>query len=132
MQSGKNNMLLVELLIVLLFFALSQAIVVQVFARAQQVNHAADLQNRTLSTAQNAAEALAVSEDPAATLQQLGFTVADGAYALAVEGEYTLSASILRAAQPAGMLTTVQIEGQRANETLFTLPACQYREVTAP
>ena len=132
MQSGKNNMLLVELLIVLLFFALSQAIVVQVFARAQQVNRAADLLSRTLSTAENTAEVLAVSEDPAKALQQLGFTASGGAYVLPVEGEYALNASILRAAQPAGMLTTVLLEGQRAEETLFTLPACQYREVTAP
>ena len=43
MRSHQNNLLLIEMVIVLLFFALSQAVVLQVFTKAQQINRNAEI-----------------------------------------------------------------------------------------
>lgn len=126
---SKVNALLIELLIVLLFFTLSQTIIVQVFADAQQTNHKAEMLNRALSFSQDAAEMLAVSDKPEETLQSLGFYKENGIYRYTVDAHYRLTADIARFTQPAGVLTTVTLCAYRDAEILFTLPAPHYQGV---
>ncbi len=128
MRDHRGNTLLIEIVIVILFFALSQAIVLQVFARAQQVNHNTELTNHALMRAEDAAETLAVSSDADAALVSLGFVRNGDAYSLTDDEGYRLTATVLRFTQSAGVLTTVELTGYSDDTELFTLPAVRYGE----
>ena len=130
MQHQKGNTLLIELVIVLFFFALSQAIILQVFARAQQTNLQAQAQSFALLAAEDVAETLAVSDQPENALLALGFTQTDNSFQR-TDDRFSLHASITRFTQPSGMRTTITISATRGESTLFTLPAVRYaQEVT--
>ena len=135
MKHFKGNTLLIELMIVLLFFALSQAIILQVFASAQQTNRTVSLRNAALMQAQNTAEFLAVATTDAETaLLSLGYTADSDALFIAdhpSEG-YQLTAQISRFTQPSGVLTTVTITARQEGRPLFTLPAVRYQGVRLP
>ena len=83
MKTSRGNTLLVELTVVILFFALSQAIVLQVFAKAQQVNRETEVLHGALTQARDVAETLAVSDDAEPALAAMGF-IADRTTGFAV------------------------------------------------
>lgn len=130
MRYQKGNTLLLELVVVILFFALSQAIVLQVFAKAQTLNREAQVTNLAVMRAEDAAETLAVSDDAEGTLLALGFTATDDGYLCTSGDGYRLVATLSRFTQPSGELTTVEIHAYRGATELFTLPAVRYREVS--
>jgi len=132
MRDHRSNTLLVEIVIVILFFALAQTVVLQVFARAQQINRNAVILNHALMRAEDAAETLAAGDDAEEALVSLGFAADREAYGLTDEEGYRLAASINRLTQAEGVLTTVELTAYRDDTLLFTLPAVQYREVSAP
>jgi hypothetical protein len=132
MRDHRSNTLLIEIVIVILFFALSQAVVLQVFAGAQQLNRDAEILNRALMRAEDAAETLAVSGDADAALTSLGFSSDGDGYALSDSEGYRLTATVSRFSQPAGVLTTVELTGYQGDTELFTLPAVRYGEAVAP
>ena len=132
MRSHQNNLLLIEMVIVILFFALSQAVVLQVFTKAQLINQNAQIADLALMQAEDTAETLAAQADAETTLLSLGFTAKDQQYVLTNAAGYRLEAGIDRLTQPAGILTTVDIRAYQKDHLLFTLPAVQYREATAP
>lgn len=127
MSNHKSNTLLVELIIVILFFALSQAIVLQVFAKAQQLNRDTEALNRALMQAQDAAEMLAASDSAESALLSLGFTLSEnGLYTVQGKG-YSITAQVSAQAQGAGTLTSVELAAYRDGAELFRLPAARYR-----
>ena len=131
MQHQKGNTLLIELVIVLFFFALSQTIILQVFARAQQINLQAQAQSFALLAAEDVAETLAVSDRPEDTLLSLGFMQTQNHFQR-TDSRFLLNASITRFTQPSGMLTTITISATRGDNTLFTLPAVRYMQEVTP
>lgn len=132
MRNYKGNTLLIELMVVILFFALSQAIVLRVFARAQSLNHEAQVTNIALMRAEDTAETLAVSTNTEVALQSLGFVSQDGRYELVSPDGYRLTASISRFSQPSGELTTVELHAYRGTAELFAMPAVRYQGVNTP
>ncbi|NLI21635.1 MAG: hypothetical protein GX418_08825 [Clostridiales bacterium] len=138
MRNYRGNALLIELVIALLFFALSQAIILRVFADAQTTNADARAMTRALAQAGNVAETLRVSEDAEATLRAFGFQRREderaqaGGYALQSADGYLLTAAITRFSQPAGLLTTVRLSAWRDGAELFSLPAVRYQGVAVP
>jgi len=109
MRNHRGNMLLTELTIVLLFFAIVQAIVLQVFAKAHLMNRDAEILNNALLRAEDITETLAVSPSAEAALLALGFLLKDGTY------------------KPAGMLTQVELTAWQGDKKLFTIPALRYQ-----
>lgn len=126
MRTYKGNVVLIELVIVLIFFALSQVAIVQVFAAAQQKTNESRLLNEALLTAQDAAEQLALSDDPEALLSGLGYAQQDGLYRYQSPAGYAVVARITRLTQPNGALVSVQLSAQQGDATLFTLPVNRY------
>ncbi|HNW87199.1 MAG TPA: hypothetical protein PKJ47_09695 [Candidatus Limiplasma sp.] len=131
MRHEKGNILLVELLIVILFFTLSQVIVLQAFVKAQQLNREAGITNLALLRAEDTAETLAVSDNAEETLASLGFTATDGLFQAESEDGYRITAEITHFTQTTGVLTTVTVKAFRDMTELFALPAVRYREVSA-
>ena len=132
MRNCRGNTLLVELTVVLLFFALSQAIVLQVFAKAQQLNRETEAQHQALTQARDVAETLAVSDQAEAALAAMGFTPQEGG-TLAYTGDgYRLSAAVNRLTQTTGVITTVTLTAWRGDTQLFELPATRYQGGATP
>ena len=130
MKHWKNNTLLIEIAIAILFFSLSQTIVLQVFAKASLINHETLIQNDARMRAEDVAETLAVSDDMQATLLELGFTATSDGFAQSSEKGYQILADVQRFTQPAGVLVTVNLQGYRGSTWLFTFPVSRYQEVT--
>ena len=83
---SRANALLVELLLVIFFFMISAAILVQVFADAKLKSRTAKATNASMLEAQNIAEDLYAAEDPDAVLASYGFTAEDGNWVLEKDG----------------------------------------------
>ncbi len=132
MKTGRGNTLLVELLVVILFFALSQTIVLQVFTKAQQINHESEATHRALTQARDVAETLAVSDDAQAALAQMGFT-ADASGLLVAQGDgYRLTATVSSLTQTTGSITTVTLTAIQHGAEVFTFPATRYKGGKTP
>ncbi len=119
-------MLLIELVIVILFFALSQVVLVQVFAEAQRKTINSGKLNDSLLYMQDVAELLSDNPDPDTMLMTLGFSGRDGVYVYSNKEGIDFYANIQRLSQPSGQLLTVELSVKKANEVLFTLPSVRY------
>ena len=86
MKSGnRSNALLVELLIVVLFFMLSSTILLRVFSTAHQQNVRAGAITTALTEAQNVAEGLYAADDVEAELRKMGFELKENVWAREAE-----------------------------------------------
>ena len=120
-------MLLIELVIVILFFSLSQVVLVQVFSGAQAVTRNSERLNQATLKVQDLAEQLVHASEPEASLLALGFTAqGDDLYALAYERGIELSAKIERVTEPFGVTIRVDLSAQHNEKELFSLPAVSY------
>ncbi len=126
MKNYKGNMLLIELVIVLLFFSLSQVAVVQVFAGAQRKAADSRVLYGALMAAEDVAERLCREPEPDAALTELGFMGENGIYILCDEAGYDLYVSLHRLQQPAGQLITANLTARQGERELFSLPSAYY------
>ena len=124
-ESSRANALLVELLLVIFFFMISAAILVQVYADAKLKSKTAHATNFSMLEAQNVAEDLYSAEDPDAVLAEYGFT-ADGEGWTVEKDGYQLQVTLKEEETEAGILRTYSISGLEGDKTLITLPSTRY------
>ncbi len=124
-ENGRVNALLVELLIVLLFFMLASTTLMEIFGAAKLNSSRAGASNAALMQAQNVAEQLYAADDVEQALEALGFAKEDEDWCLN-SGEYELIASYLYTQDNAGVLRQVELTAMYHGEVLFTLPATRY------
>ena len=124
-EGSRSNELLVELLLVIFFFMISAAILVQVFADAKLKSRTAHATNASMLEAQNIAEDLYDAENPETVLDGYGFTAEDGGWTLEKDG-YTLKVTLRTEETASGMLRTYDISGIEGEETLLTLPSTRF------
>lgn len=121
-----SNALLVELLIVIAFFMLSALVLLQVFAKARNMSAQAALTAQAVAVAQSRADALYASDDPEATLRQLGFAQEGSEWVLHEMGTTSIvTAKGVEAGLARQSLKVIDGTG----ETLIELPFSRYREV---
>ena len=78
MKTGsRSNAMLVELLIVILFFMLGATLVMQVFEKAFSLSHMAGVEAKSLTQAQNIADHIMGQNDWAESFESLGFSRMD-------------------------------------------------------
>ena len=124
-ESGRANALLVELLLVIFFFMISAAILVQVYADAKLKSRTAQATNAAMLEGQNIAEDLYGSDDPEAVLKDYGFTSQDGVWTLEKKG-YVLKVTPKVEETDSGTLRTYEVAGLEGEKTLITLPSTRY------
>ena len=124
-EGSRANALLVELLLVIFFFMLSAAILVQVFADAKLKSRTSQATNASMLEAQNIAEDLYGSDDPDAVLQGYGFTAAGDAWVLEQDG-YQLKVTYREEKTDFGLLRTYDVSGIQGDKVLLTLPSTRY------
>ena len=126
MKNYKGNMLLIELVIVILFFALSQVVIVQVFAQTQKKNLDTARLNKSMAFAENIMERLCNDKNPDGVLMREGFMGKGGAYTYTQIPDVDFYANVSRLQQPAGELVSVELTAKQEGDVLFTLPSVQY------
>lgn len=124
-EGSRANALLVELLLVIFFFMISAAILVQVFADAKLKSRTAHATNASMLEAQNIAEDLYAADDPDAVLNAYGFTEKDGALILEKDG-YFLKVTVREQETESGLLKTYDVSGVEGDKTLLTLPSTRF------
>lgn len=131
MRSGsRSNALLVELLIVVLFFMISATVLMQIFSAARMQGERSGELTRAGADAQNLAEILSASEDPEMTLEEMGFVPDNGIetmYRLEDSGLVTL-VQCFEEIHGSGILMRQQIEIYKNDDLLVELPAARYQE----
>ena len=124
-EGGRANALLVELLLVILFFMLSATTIVELFAGAKHKTVQARATSEAIMEAQNIADDLYGADDPDTVLKELGFSEGDGVWTLE-ETEYTLTVLQKEEETEAGILRTFKVSATGDGKDLFSLPSTRY------
>lgn len=124
-EGSRANALLVELLLVIFFFMISAAILVQVFADARLKSRTAHATNASMLEAENIADELYAAKDPDAVLADYGFAAEDGGWVLQKDG-YLLKVTLREEETEAGTLRTYDVSGIEGENILMTLPSSRY------
>ena len=128
MKSGsRSNALLMELLIVILFFMFAATTLVELFGMARQRSQQAEIANAAALEAQNAAEMLYDAEDADACLEKMGFVHGENGWTLEKDG-YTLRVTEENEETEAGVLRTMLVAAEYKGDTLMSLPSTRYLE----
>lgn len=126
-KRSQGNALLVELLIVVLFFMLASTVLLRVFAAAHEQGKKAQRYNDALTAAQNAADRLYAADDPEEALREMGFAAENEIWKL-MQGSYTLEAEVAREPLQAGILRRQEVRAVTEDGRLVTLPCSRYEE----
>jgi type II secretory pathway pseudopilin PulG len=127
-STNRSNALLVELLIVVMFFMLSATVLLQVFAAARNQSRQAERMIGALNTAQNVADELYAAEDAGGRLKELGFEEgADGWVLRGEEADFRVTFGEKDGAED--RIQHVQVQALLDGEAVLTLPVARIREV---
>ena len=125
----RSNALLLELLIVVMFFMLAASVLLRVFATARSQSVRAERITLAANAAQNLADSLYAARDPEDCLRQAGFTREQDLWVLPGE-DFDLRVTATEEAYPAGVWRRQQITALWQEDLLLTLPCARYAEVT--
>lgn len=127
--NNRQSALLMEILIAVLFFALSATVILEMFVAASSQSTRAAHQSEALYAAQNLADRLYAAENDEALLASEGFSQKNKDWTLSCDG-YTLWVTISRETGEAGELHLAQVSAyapQGDTEVLlFSLPCARY------
>ncbi len=129
MKSGnRSNALLVELLIVVMFFMLSSTVLLQVFSTARSQSALSGRLGQALNAAQNMADQLYAAPDAESALKEMGCVQEEGGLWRLAGNDFDLTVAVQWEQQPFGELQRFQVRAVSNGETLVDLPAARYQE----
>ena len=124
---NRSNTLLVELMIVFMFFMLSMTVLVRVFAASRIESEKAGLSDAALAFTQNVAERLYASDDIEKELRGMDF-IPDGDVWMLDTGRFTVKVVSSAEETTAGRLLNQTVQAYSGDELLFALPVSRYVE----
>ncbi len=126
-RHDRHSALLMEILMAVLFFALSATVLLEGFAAAHEQSTRAGLSALALNDAQSLCDRLYATPDAQALLQGDGFAQEPDGWTLPCDG-YRLVVQLTNEQTAAGTLRIAQVSAVLYNkeETLFTLPCARY------
>ncbi len=125
-KHGTANILLIELVLVILFFMLCVSTLVEMFGLARVKSAHAKAGSQAMLIVENLEERLAGTADAGAELEKDGFVLEDGVWTLRQEN-YTLTAVESEEKTGAGALRTVRFSAEQKTGTpLFELSVVNY------
>lgn len=132
MRSGnRSNALLVELLIVVMFFMLSATVLLQVFLTARSQSVRAGVISQALNEAQSVADRLYTAGDPAErtdALKEMGFDFDAAGGSILEREDYKLTVYSNTEDREGGLMHLHTVSAYQEDELLFTLPVARYVE----
>ena len=126
-SANKSNALLVELLIVVMFFMMSATVLLQVFSMARSQSALSGKLIQASNAAQSAADRLYAAQDAESLLTEMGWTREEDLWRLPGD-DFDLTVSISREEQPFGELLRYQVRAASKGQTLLELPVARYQE----
>ena len=128
MKNGSRaNALLIELLIVILFFMFAATTLVELFGAARERSRRAEILSAAALASQNAAEALYDAEETEPWLKEMGFAQEENGWIREEDG-YALRVTEEKNETEAGVLRTVIVTAEYDGETILALPSVRYLE----
>ena len=124
-KGNQLNTLLVEIMIAVLFFALSSTVVLQTFVVTRNQSREAGIYDTALMEAQNIADRIYASSDYEAALEKAGFARNEQGWTLP-QDEYELRVTAQEETTAAGKLVTAEVSAYHKDEALLTLPCVRY------
>jgi len=125
-KHGTSNILLIELVLVILFFMLCASVIVEAFGGARLKSREARSRSEAMMTVENLEARLAGEENAEGMLESSGFLPEEDRWVLR-EKDYTLTAEIREEKTGAGILRTVAFAARQGNGAeLFELPVTHY------
>lgn len=130
--NNRSNALLVELLIVVMFFMLSATVLLQVFMKTRGQSIQAGAIDDALNEAQNVADRLYTVSggDSEEALKSMGFDFDAAGGSFLEREEYRLQVYRNTEDREAGLMDLYQVQAYQGDELLFTLPVARYREAS--
>ena len=126
-RGSQSRALLLELMIVILFFMLASAVLLELFVTARSSGARAELLSKAVLESQNLAERLYAAPDPEEKLRELGFTESKEGF-LSEDGELQTLVSLRAEERPGGSLETGFISVSAGDGELLRLPLSRYEE----
>ena len=126
-SNSRSNALLVELLIVVMFFMLASTVLLQIFSTARNQSALSSSLIQALNAAQDMADRLYAAEDAESALKEMGCSQEEGLWRLPGQ-DYDLTIAVSSEEQPFGELHRYRVQAVRNGETLVDLPAARYQE----
>lgn len=133
---GRANAFLVEMIIVVLLFALSSTVVLMLFTKAHQRSEQSIALNESMLLLESAAEAIRAGKDanaaflslyPGAQSNMDGFFVRVNALGEPdMQGEYTLELSLSYEDGPVGRIENATLRAVKDGECSYTLSVVNY------
>ena len=131
MKNGSRaNALLIELLIVIVFFMFAATTLVELFGAARERSRSAEILCAAALAYQNAAEALYDAEETEPWLKEMGFAQEENGWIREEDG-YALRVTEEKNETEAGVLRTVIVAAEYDGETILALPSVRYLEKEA-
>lgn len=126
MSGGRNQrVLLMEIMIAVLFFALCAPLLLQTFTAARESSRRAGVQSAALIEAQSLANRLSTPVDAEALLEKQGFAQEEGIWRRDMQ-DYDLEVTLQAQMTRAGALHSAWIRAIRADTVLAELEAAYY------
>lgn len=119
------NVILIELVIVILFFMLASTTIVEVFGTAKVKSRRADVYTEALAEAQNLAEQLYLYKGIDQLPEHDQFVETDGLW-IAEKENYVLKITAQTEKTEAGQMIRQTVSVECDGETLFSLPCDRY------
>ncbi len=128
--NNRSNVLLVELLIVVLFFMLASSVLLRVFATARSQSAKAENMAAAVAEAQNVADRIYTAADAKACLRDMGFTDQDPLWTRE-DGAYSFEVTLSEEESgPGRLLRRLLIVRDASGEEWLRLPCSRYTEVS--
>ena len=124
-KGNRMNALLVEILIAVLFFALSATVILETFVAAHVQSERAGARSGAMADVQNWAGQVYAAEDVPALLSAAGFAETENIWTLGCE-DYDLTVALTEEPTAAGTLLTAEIQAADAEEILISIPCVKY------
>ncbi|MDR0929278.1 MAG: hypothetical protein LBM74_06130 [Oscillospiraceae bacterium] len=124
-KGNRSNALLVELLMAVLFFALSATVILNVFAATHEQSTGAGIMNRALTEAENLAERLYAAESAEERLLSEAFIATGDGFEKTFD-EFVITVTLQEVPAEAGILREIMIIARRGEAELLALPCAKY------
>ena len=124
-DSHRANTLLVELLIVILFFMLAATTIVELFATARQKSRTATIRTNAIMVVQNMADELYLADDPESVLKAYELVPGENGWTAEKDG-YQINVTKEDDVRENGTLRKVEISVIADDKVLLTLPCDKY------
>lgn len=126
MSKNRNqNILLVEIMIAVLFFALCSTVILETFAAARQYEKQSRIDTAALTEMQNMTELLYAAENPDEFLPECGYEQTEAGWSRDF-GDYRLDVMVGEEETSVGVLRTTKIRALRGDKQIAEMPGARY------